>query len=86
MVIMHRVMAIAGVAADEGVADGDLARFRDCHLVSGWAKSAAAAVVQAGIFNGSADGLKPQAAMTRAEAAVLLYRLLTAAELINPVQ
>jgi hypothetical protein len=30
--------------------------------------------------------LRPQAAMTRAEAAVVLYRLLAAAELINPIQ
>jgi hypothetical protein len=86
MAMMHRAMAIAGAAAEYETADGILAQYADGLAVSEWAKTAAAEVVQAGIFNGSAGALRPQAAMTRAEAAVVLYRLLAAAELINPIQ
>ena len=86
MTVIHRAMAVAGVDAKGEHAEDSLAKHPYGSMVSDWAKSAAAAVTETGIFHGSPEGLKPQAAMTRAEAAVVLHRLLTAAQLINPLQ
>ncbi|MBX6378376.1 MAG: S-layer homology domain-containing protein [Clostridia bacterium] len=71
-----------------GLADGDrnaderdgtgLADFRDVAAVAPWARPALAAAVADGYLSGYPDGrLRPEAFLTRAEAAALLFRLLT---------
>ena len=58
-------------------ADGDLTRFAD--QPSDWAREAVEWAVDAGVLSGRADGrLDPRGSATRAEAAVMLTRYLTA--------
>lgn len=73
-VLICRAMKYAGmdVTPDLNVLSG----YRDKALVSGYAEEAVSALVRGGIVSGDADGnLNPQAAATRAEAAILLYRI-----------
>lgn len=53
----------------------DLARFRDCEAISGWAEAAAEYVCAAGLMNGAGEHFDPAADATRAEAAAVLMRL-----------
>ncbi len=66
--------------AREGLAAGtqsNLTRFTDQAQVSPYAVAAMGAMVRDGILEGSAKQLKPRAALTRAEMAVILHRALT---------
>lgn len=60
--------------------EGDLSRFPDGEKTSKYAESAMCWAVNAGLFQGSADGgaiwLKPQSGATRAQAATVLVRFL----------
>ncbi|WP_168120914.1 S-layer homology domain-containing protein [Paenibacillus sp. HB172176] len=54
-----------------------LSRFADADQISGWASVAMASIVDAGILQGTPDGmLAPSAQATRAEAAAMLARML----------
>jgi hypothetical protein len=53
----------------------DLNIFRDKNDVSNYAIESAATLVKEGLIVGNANRLKPKTMMTRAEAAVLLYRI-----------
>jgi hypothetical protein len=86
MAIIARAMSLAGlqgVAADES--EHEILRpFTDAARVSEWARRDVATSVQAGIVYGKDHGgLAPQDMLSRAEAAVLIYRLLVQAGLID---
>lgn len=53
----------------------ELAKFKDKDSVAPWAQEAAAIAVHNGVIDGSNGKFKPKSNATRAEAAVMLYRL-----------
>lgn len=85
MAVMARVMKLAGItsAVNEMEAATVLSSFRDREALSDWAKPAAAVLVKQGIAQGTDARLKPLQKLSRGEAAVMLQRLLKAAELID---
>lgn len=73
--MMQRAMTVAGTQPT--TTGSELNRFADRTKVSSWAKDAMNACVQAGIMNGSTDQkIHPESNTTRAEAAVMVKRLL----------
>jgi|GEM_PF-1196294 len=78
MIIAARVLALLNISV-EGSGD-PLAAYADGESVSAWALDGARKAVQAGIIQGrAADELAPGATMTRAEAVVVIQRLLQVA-------
>lgn len=77
MVLLQRTMSRTG----RSIADASssyLDRFSDGSAVSSYAKSAVAALIQAGIIQGDNTGkINPKGSLTRAEMAVILHRVLT---------
>ncbi|MFC4098954.1 endo-1,4-beta-xylanase [Paenibacillus xanthanilyticus] len=70
---MMTLTALALKAAGKPLPAGaSLESFADAGSVAGYAKESAAALVKAGIVKGSAGQLRPAAALTRAEAAVIV--------------
>ncbi|WP_158560689.1 S-layer homology domain-containing protein [Paenibacillus contaminans] len=84
-VIVAGALSFAGGSADVvGKQHSLLAAFEDKAEINAWAKVPAAQVVQAGIMTGVTDNhFVPGQAATRAEAAVVVKRLLQAVEFIN---
>jgi chitodextrinase len=74
MVMVEKALKAAGKGLDGGHAD-TLDKFKDAAKVAGYAKDSISALVEAGLVAGSGDSLNPQGLTTRAEAAVLLYRI-----------
>lgn len=74
MVIISRAMKAAGKELDGSAADLD--RFTDSDEISGYALDAAAQLVKEGIIIGSGGRINPKSLATRAETAVIIYRLL----------
>ncbi|WP_419886164.1 S-layer homology domain-containing protein [Paenibacillus sp. B-A-8] len=74
MVTAERAMKIAGRMLDEK--DSDLSSFRDSGDVSTYAVNALTRLVKKGIIEGYNGMIKPKDLATRAEAAVIIYRLL----------
>ncbi|QGP92644.1 S-layer homology domain protein [Neomoorella glycerini] len=75
--MITRALAYAGKPVTVDDAAALLARFTDAAAVSGWAQQAVAAAVKSGIVAGrTANTIVPQASATRAEAIVMLKRLL----------
>lgn len=74
MTLTSRALAAAGkpLRAGSGAA---IAGFADSAALADYARSSAAALVEAGIIQGKNGGLAPKASLTRAEAAVILYRI-----------
>ncbi|SFT22137.1 endo-1,4-beta-xylanase [Paenibacillus sp. BC26] len=72
MVLTARALAAAGKPVGIG---GSLDAYADAATISGYAQDSAAALVKAGIVNGKNGNLAPHASLTRAEAAVILYRI-----------
>lgn len=72
MVLAARALAAAGKELD---ANGSLGSFSDSDNVAQYAQEQAAALVKAGIVNGKDGKLAPQDTLTRAESAVILYRI-----------
>jgi|GEM_PF-1615505 len=72
MVLAARAAAAAGKALPS---TGTLDAFGDASFVSAYAKDSVIALVDAGIVIGSNGNLAPQDSLSRAEAAVILYRL-----------
>lgn len=73
-VLIYRAMKYAGmdVSSDLDV----LSKYKDKSSISGYAKEAFSALVKVGIVTGDTEGnLNPEAAASRAEAAMLLYRI-----------
>jgi len=73
--MMVMVMRALKAVGKEPAASGSLSMFSDASLVADYARDSAAALAAAGIINGSGGKLHPQGTLTRAEAAVILYRL-----------
>ena len=79
MVLVSRTLDIIGKplpTAPQSV----LTKFSDYTQISGYARGAVAALVQADIIKGNGTGINPLGNTTRAEMAVVLYRILTTAE------
>lgn len=73
VVFLKRTLDLTGLRFESGSAS----RFTDVDKVSPYAVEAVAALSTAGVLSGSGDGtLSPQAEITRAEMAALLYRAL----------
>lgn len=73
-VISFRVLSLTNL--NTTVDSNVLERFQDKRLVSPWAVNACAGLVEKEILKGDNGYLKPQASAARAEAAVLLSRIL----------
>ena len=76
MVLVARTLDVLGKpfpAADQSV----LSSFPDYAEVSDYAVDSVAALVQSGIIKGDDTGINPNGNTTRAEMAVVLYRILT---------
>ncbi|NOU92200.1 exopolygalacturonate lyase [Paenibacillus sp. LMG 31456] len=81
-VMIARAIELAGKKSDTDAKK--LAAFDDSSKISDWAKNAVAGAVNAGIVNGVTDKTyAPKDQATRAEAAVMLKRLLQFVEFIN---
>ncbi|MCS7460853.1 S-layer homology domain-containing protein [Paenibacillus doosanensis] len=81
-VMIARAMNAAGKRADGSLAS--LSRFADAQSIGSWAREAVAQAVNAGIINGvTADDFAPSAEASRAEAAVMLKRMLQYERLID---
>ncbi|WP_336775860.1 endo-1,4-beta-xylanase [Paenibacillus sp. MMO-58] len=72
MVLTTRALAVLGKQLPAG---GSLNAFSDAASVAGYAQDSVAALVKAGVVQGSGSKLAPQDQLTRAEAAVILYRI-----------
>jgi len=75
MVLVARAMKIAGKASVTGTSS-DIAGFSDASEVSGYAVEGVAALVKEGIIQGSNNKINPKGTATRAETAVMIYRIL----------
>ncbi|MGN7359772.1 S-layer homology domain-containing protein [Paenibacillus sp. SAF-054] len=76
MVIVYRAMKLAGLNINVEDASRTLESFADQGSIAAWAKDAAAAAVQNKLMQGSDGRLHPAGAITKAETAALLQRLL----------
>ena len=73
MVLTVRALEAAGRSL---ATDGSLAAYTDADLVADYAKDSVAALVESGVIVGKdGDRIAPQDHLTRAEAAVILYRI-----------
>lgn len=74
----------AGAGSVNPAPTGAIASFKDAASISAWAKEAVRILTASGIMNGqSADSFAPASNTSRAEAAVILTRLLRAGKLLN---
>ncbi|MCZ8512676.1 S-layer homology domain-containing protein [Paenibacillus filicis] len=81
-VMIFRAMKLAGKQSDTDAKK--LNAFKDSSTLSSWSKDAVAGAVNAGIVSGVTDStFVPAGQATRAEAAVMLKRLLKFVEFIN---
>lgn len=74
MVLVVKALKIAGVDIETGSVD-DLAKYKDASKISGYAQDAIATLVKEGIIQGSGNNLNPNNNLTRAEAAVVIYKI-----------
>jgi hypothetical protein len=76
MVLIVRALEIADIDLEKGDIN-DLIPFKDKNNISDYARDAFETLVQAGIIEGSGKYLNPNSSVSRAEMAVILYRILT---------
>jgi hypothetical protein len=74
MVIIARAMKISGKNLDDSATD--LSKFTDSSKVAPYAATAAAQLIKAGIITGNNGAINPAGTATRAETAVIMYRIL----------
>ncbi|WP_168120159.1 S-layer homology domain-containing protein [Paenibacillus sp. HB172176] len=84
-VVLARALSIANLDVELSSEEVStlLAGFADDNTVAGWAQENVAAAISLNLLNGRNGQLDLGANLTRAEAATLVYRLLTEAGLIN---
>lgn len=75
MVLGSRALSLSGAAMPAGSAD-DIRKFSDRAELAAYAVEDVAAMVKEGIVSGSGSKLNPHANATRAEAAVIVYRII----------
>lgn len=75
MVLGSRALSLSGAAMPAGSAD-DILKFSDRAKLAAYAVEDVAAMVKEGIVSGSGSNLNPHANATRAEAAVIMYRII----------
>lgn len=86
MVILSRVIKLTGlsVSLTDSEASALLANYTDAGLVSNYARSGAAACIKTGVILGTiATMISPKDYVTRAEAVVMVQRLMQKSGLIN---
>lgn len=78
MTLTVRALHAAGLLAESSGADvrGELQAFTDASQVADYAASSVAALVREGLIEGSGDSLRPKDSTSRAETAVMLYRII----------
>ncbi|WP_179223577.1 invasin domain 3-containing protein [Paenibacillus tyrfis] len=76
-------LADADSAASRSVGQADLTVYTDRDRIGGWASDAIRTAIDAGLVNGYGNELRPQKSLTRAETAVLIYRMLLKAGFID---
>jgi hypothetical protein len=74
MVYIYRALRVTGVTLTPGT-NADLAGFADKDKISSYALEAVKALVRAGMIKGSGDRLMPMSVFSRAEMAVVFYRV-----------
>lgn len=74
MVFVSRAMKLTNKLTAQGSL-ADLVSFSDAELVSSYAVDDVAALIKSGVIEGSNNRINPKGAATRAEIAVLIYRL-----------
>jgi len=83
-VMVSRAISAAGKKVDSAATGDILAKFNDQASISSWAKTAVAQAVEANIITGTTDKtFVPSANASRAQAAVMLKRLLQYTSFIN---
>lgn len=75
MVLVDRALIVKGNKLSAGK-ESDLKAFKDRNSVSDYAITSVATLVKAGIIQGSNSNLNPKSFISRAEMAVILYRVL----------
>ncbi|SHI21537.1 S-layer homology domain-containing protein [Sporobacter termitidis DSM 10068] len=75
VVILARTLDAMGISVPQGTIS-DLSAFSDTDQISDYAVSSMASLVKAGALTGSGGKLSPQAMITRAEMATILYKVL----------
>lgn len=80
-IMIVRALKLAGVEGGDN--EAALSSFEDREDVSSWAVQPVAAAIEHGLLEGDGTGLHPLRLITRAEAAVLIQRFLTSAQLID---
>ena len=74
MVLIYRALEETGHSLSDGKSS-DLAGYSDTNKISGYALTAVATLVKDNIIQGSNNQINPRGNMTRAEMAVVLYRI-----------
>lgn len=74
MVLAARALKTVNKLSKEGTA-GDLSSYSDASDVAGYAADSVAALVKEGIIKGSGNSINPTGTATRAETAVIVYRI-----------
>ncbi|TBL71396.1 S-layer homology domain-containing protein [Paenibacillus thalictri] len=75
MVLAARALKVTGKLTESGTKD-DLSAFKDVSNIADYAVDSIAALVKAGIIEGSDNMINPQGKATRAEVAVIVFRIL----------
>ena len=73
MVLVAKAFKVAGIKLEAGSAS-DIDSFNDASKVSAYAEEAVAALIKEGIIKGSGNAINPKSQLTRAEAAVVIYK------------
>ncbi|WP_051251115.1 S-layer homology domain-containing protein [Paenibacillus harenae] len=74
MVLSMRAMEAAGIVLS-AANDAELNRFQDQALISSYARDAVITLVSEGIIQGKGSAIQPQSTATRAEMAIVLYKI-----------
>ncbi|MCQ6557159.1 Ig-like domain-containing protein [Paenibacillus mendelii] len=77
LVLMYKAMKAAGKPIAEVSPSAVLNRFADKEKIASYASDGIAALVQSGLIQGDGVSIHPQDTLTRAEAAVMMYNMLS---------